>query len=201
MRRLIQALVLPLCIWCGSAAGDESASSCGASSTITPVATKMASAGYLSNLTNRAGSIRATSKSMLSDAIETAKTGEAGQRIIFKSIPELSAKVNADDYMCDRYEKATTKLPLEFNNKHFAGVDELTDWIMDFTQGKGADGKSLYEQCPGNCSPQYTWWIDPEKSKLNVQARVICGPPRDRDSDAYKLSVAFAESCKAVKSK
>ena len=201
MRRFIKTLVPVLCAFCSIAAADDNAVACDSSPVIAPIATKTASAGYLSNLTNRAGSIRATSKSMLSDAIETTKSGEPGQRIIFKSIPELSKKVDADDYMCDRYEKATTKAPLEFNNKRFASVDALTDWIMDFTQGRGADGKSLYEQCPGNCSPQYTWWIDPVKSELMVQARVICGPPRDKDSDAYELSISYVEPCKAVKSK
>lgn len=200
MPRLVYVLLLPLCACYGIALAEDSVDPCGASQSVTPLASKTASAGYWSNFTNKAGSIRATSKSMLDDATEAAKSGDPGQWIIFKSIPELSAKVDADDYMCDRYEKATTKLPLEFNNKRFSSVNELTDWIMKFTQGEGADGKSLYEQCPGNCSPQYTWWIDPANSELKVQARVICGPPRDHDSDAYKLSTALTTDCKATKS-
>jgi hypothetical protein len=201
MRPPAYVLFFAFCAGSGTAVGDDSAKACGPSPTVTPLATETASAGTLSNLMNRAGSIRATSKSMLSNAIETAKSGAPGQRIIFKSTPELSAKTGADDPMCDRYKKATTKEPLVFNDKHFATVDELTDWIMDFTQGNGADGRLLYEQCPGKCSPQYTWWIDPVNSELNVDARVVCGPPRDHDSDKYQLSIGLTTSCLATKSK
>jgi len=174
---------------------DDSAKACAASPTVSPLAAKTASAGYLSNFTNRAGSIRAVSKSMLDSAIETAKTDKQGQQIIFKSIPQLSRKADSDDPMCKRLEKQTSEKPIEFNDKRFATVDDLNDWIMDFTQGEGADGKSLYEQCPGNCSPQYTWHIEPENGNLNVDARVVCGPPRDHDSDAYNLSIGLADAC------
>jgi hypothetical protein len=176
-------------------AADDSAKACAASPTVSPLAAKTASAGYLSNFTNRAGSIRAVSKSMLNSAIEAAKTDKPGRQIVFKSIPQLSAKADSDDPMCERLEKQTSEKPIEFNDKRFATVDDLNDWIMNFTQGEGADGKSLYEQCPGNCSPQYTWHIEPANGDLNVNARVVCGPPRDRDSDAYNLSIGLADAC------
>ena len=184
----------------GTAADDGDAKHRDPSPTVTPLATETASAGYLSNLTNRADSIRAASKRMLDSAIETARSGATVQRVIFKSIPELSAKTDADDQMCERYETATMKEPLEFDDKRFASVDELTDWIVDFTQGKGADGESLYDQCPGKCSPQYTWWIDSAGTDLIVEARVVCGPPRDRDGNKYRLSTALAASCRAAES-
>ncbi len=184
-----------------SATGEGDASNCDASPALTPLASEIASAGLLSNLGNRPDSIRATSKRMLDDAIEVARSDASAQRIVLKSIPELSKKDDADDQMCERLEKATTRAPLEFNGKHFASVDELTDWIMDFTRGKGADGKSLYEQCPGKCSPQYTWLIDSDKTGLMVNARVVCGPPRDRNGDKYHLSISLAVSCPVVPSK
>jgi len=185
----------------GTALGHGYARNCDASSDLMPVATEIASAGFLSNLGDRADSIRATSKRMLESAIETARSEESAQRIIFKSTPELSTKTHSDDQMCERLEKATTKAPLEFNDKRFASIDELTDWIMDFTQGKGTDGKSLYEQCPGKCSPQYTWWIDPDKSGLKVKARVVCGLPRDRGGNKYQLSITLVASCPVAPSK
>jgi len=177
--------------------GDSSVKECGASPINTPIATETASAGSLSNLMNRAGSIRATSKSMLNSAIETARADASARRIIFKSTPELSMKPDTDDQMCEGFLKATTKEPLKFDDKRFASVDDLTDWIMDFTQGDGADGESLYKQCPGDCSPQYTWWIDAGKNDLMVNARVICGLPRDHDSDKYTLSIALETPCPA----
>lgn len=196
------ALALFFACYCvaGTAAGDGNATHCDPSTAVTPLATEVASAGFLTNLSNRAGSIRATSSRMLGSAIEIARSEVSAKRIIFKSIPELSTKAGADDQMCECYEKVTTKTPLEFNDKRFASVDELTDWIMDFTQGKGVDGKSLYEQCPGKCSPQYTWWIDPDKTDLMVRARVVCGPPRDRDGNKYHLTIALAASCPVAES-
>lgn len=201
MRSRIAVLFIACCCGSGSASGDGIVKNCVPSPTDTPIATETASAGYWSNFTNRAGSIRATSKSMLTSAIETATSDDSGRRIIFKSTPELSTKADADDQLCERFEKATTREPLRFDDRRFTSVDELTDWIMAFTQGDGADGKSLYQQCPGNCSPQYTWLIDPGKSELIVEARVVCGLPRDRDSDKYRLSIKLAASCQATKSR
>ncbi len=178
----------------GTAAGDGEAKQRHSSPIVTPLAAETASAGYLSNLANRADSIRATSQRMLDRAIETAKSEAAVQRVIFKSIPELSTKAGADDQMCERYERETTKDPIEFEARRFTSVDDLTDWIMDFTRGKGADGESLYEQCPGKCSPQYTWWIDPDETGLTVKARAVCGLPRDRDGNKYHLSTALEAS-------
>jgi hypothetical protein len=191
----IAVVVIACCCGAGSAVGEANAKDCGATATASPVTTETASAGYLSNFTNRAGSIRATSKSMLTSAIETVRSETVAPRIIFKSTPELSTKSDSDDEMCKRLEKSTTKEPLQFDGKQFASVDDLTDWIMAFTQGEGEDGKSLYEQCPGTCSPQYTWWIDSQKTELEVQARVVCGMPRNRDSDQYRLSVELVAVC------
>lgn len=197
MRSLTFVLIVACCGSFGPAMGDVK--QCNPSPIGSPVTTETASAGYLANLTNRAGSIRAASKTMLTGAIETARSDESGRRIIFKSIPQLATKPGTDDQMCERYEKATSKEPLRFDDKRFASVDDLTDWIMDFTQGNGADGKSLYQQCPGKCSPQYTWWIDPGENDLLVEARVVCGLPRNRDSDKYQLSIELVASCPAEK--
>ena len=203
--RLPQMLAFAFLLGCypvaETAAGESGAGNCDASSTLTPLATEIASAGFLSNLSSRADSIRATSKRMLDEAIGTVRSDASAQRIVLKSIPELSKKTDPDDQMCERLETETKKAPLEFNGKHFASAGELTDWIMDFTQGKGADGKSLYKQCPGKCSPQYTWWIDPGESGLLVNARVVCGLPRDRDGNKYNLSIALAASCPSAESK
>ena len=182
----------------GAAAGDGVANQCNASPASTPLATETASAGFMANLGNRADSIRAVSKKMLNSAIATARSDASPQRIIFKSIPELSNKTTADDPMCERHEAATRKEPLAFDEKRFMTADDLTDWIMDFTQGKGTEGKLLYKQCPGKCSPQYTWWIEPDETELLVKARVVCGLPRDRDGNSYRLSIELTAVCPAA---
>jgi hypothetical protein len=193
-------VLLASCLAASTAVGDGDGKHCSPSPSAAPPATETATAGTWANLTNRAGSIRATSNHMLSSAIETARSNKSVQRIIFKSIPELSKKAADDDQICARLEQATRQKPLEFDDKRFPTVDDLTDWIMDFTQGKGADGKSLYKQCPGECSPQYTWWIYPEQTELLVKARVVCGPPRDHDSNKYQLSIEIAPACPVAQS-
>ncbi len=194
-RRLTLVILSVACFGFGPAEANDAGGDCVPSSDLTPMDTAAASAGFLANAGNRTDSIRATSNRMLAGAIEKAKSDESPQRIIFKSIPDLSKKTTSDDAMCEQQEMATTKKPLEFNDKRFATLDALTDWIMDFTQGKGADGKSLYKQCPGKCSPQYTWWIDQRGSELLVDARVICGRPRDRSGNKYQLSIALTPAC------
>jgi hypothetical protein len=202
--RAIRSLSLVLsfagCLGSGAVADAGVSTHCAPSPGATPLATATASAGFLANLGNRANSIRAASKQMLSSSIEIANSHPSRQRIIFKSIPELSKKTTADDQMCERLEAATISKPIEFDHKRFVSVDALTDWIMDFTQGKGAEGKSLYEQCPGKCSPQYTWWIDPDESGLLVKARAVCGLPRDHDGNKYQLSIALMAVCPAAES-
>lgn len=199
MRSPVRILTLGCCLVVGAALADGEGAACSQAETVTPLATETASAGYIANISNRKDSIRSTSNRMLTKAIESASTSGEPRRIVFKSIPELSKKSTSDDAMCRRQEAETKTKPLVFDDKRFASADELTDWIMEFTRGKGADGRSLYEQCPGECSPQYTWWIDPKGSDLLVRARVVCGMPRDRSGDKYHLSTALTEICPAEK--
>lgn len=196
--KLSLAIFSVACLASGAAAANDAGADCGSSPELMPLETAVASAGFLANAGNSADSIRAISNRMLSSAIEKAKSAASPQRIIFKSIPDLSKKTTSDDQMCERHQAATSNKPLEFGDKRFATADELTDWIMDFTRGKGTEGKALYKQCPGKCSPQYTWWIDPRESELLVKARVVCGLPRDRSGNKYQLSIALTAACPAA---
>jgi len=190
------ALASGLCAPAVIASGAEAERQCTSSSNATQLSTEMGSAGVIANLTNRSNSIRAISHRMLTSAIDIAKSKKPEKTVIFSSIPELSKKTTGDEQMCARHEQETKKQPIEFNDIHFESTEALTEWIMDFTQGKGSDGESLYKQCPGECSPQYTWWIEPQMaSNLNVQARVVCGMPRDHSSDLYRLTTALAPAC------
>ena len=197
-RRLSLVILSVACLASGAATANDAGTQCGPSAEPAPVEIAVATAGFLANAGNSADSIRAISNRMLSSAIEKAKSAASPQRIIFKSIPDLSKKTTSDDQMCERHEAATGNKPLEFGDKRFATADELTDWIMDFTRGKGTEGKALYKQCPGKCSPQYTWWIDPQESELLVKARVVCGLPRDRGGNKYQLSIALTAMCPAA---
>lgn len=197
MRPSVIVLLIACSLASGTLAADGGSGTCGGGERVTSLETETATAGSLANLTNRNGSIRWASNRMLPKAIDAAKAAEPAQRIIFKSIPELSKEATSDDDMCRQQEEATRKTPLVFDDKRFASAEELTDWIMEFTRGKGADGKSLYERCPGKCSPQYTWWIDPHGDELLVKARVVCGMPRDKSGNKYALSTALTPICPA----
>lgn len=195
---LLLTLVPGVCAAAGTASEAGDGKECAQASTLTPLAVERASAGYISNFANRYGSIRATSERMLTSALESDDSKESKRQVVFTSTPDLSKKASDDDSMCARQEELTSKEPLEFDDQHFKSVQDLTNWIMDFTQGKGAEGKSLYEQCPGKCSPQYTWWIEAEASGFEVNSRVVCGLPRDRDGDMYELTTALAPACSCV---
>jgi hypothetical protein len=195
MHAFLRFLALSCCVAAGSASGDGGASQCGAQAEGTPLDTESATASVLANVSNSDGSIRSASSRMLTKAIDTAKSSQPPQRVVFSSIPNLSKKKTSDDEMCRQQETATKENPIRFDGKHFASTEDLNDWIMDFTQGKGDDGKSLYAQCPGKCSPQYTWLIDPVESGLAVDARVVCGMPRDRSGNKYQLSTALTAIC------
>ena len=157
--------------------------------------TETASAGLIANASNRKGSIRAASGRMLTAAIDEARSTSPPMRVVFKSIPDLSKKSTGDDAMCEQHWDATKDAPIVFDDKQFASTEELTEWIQKFTQGKGDEGKSLYDQCPGKCSPRYTWWIDPDGSGLRVKPMAACGMPRDKDGNQYTLSTALTAIC------
>lgn len=192
---MVAGLAFALPATAGEAPGVEHGRECSPSPDVTELASETASAGYVSNILNRNGSIRSISNRMLSHALTSARSREPMQWVVFTSTPDVANNPDGGDRMCTDLEKATKSDPLKFENKRFATADELTDWIMDFTQGKGADGKSLYEQCPGKCSPRYTWWIEPQQPGLKVDAWVVCGQPRDRSSNTYHLTTGLARAC------
>ncbi|NIM28286.1 MAG: hypothetical protein GTO67_14865 [Gammaproteobacteria bacterium] len=191
---IVAVLALALPATAGESPDAGGNGRCSAASEVTPLASQAASAGYVSNVLNRDGSIRSVSHDMLSRALESARSKQPIAWVVFTSMPEIAALSN-EDRMCADLERATRINPLKFEDRRFESADELTNWIMDFTQGKGADGRSLYEQCPGNCSPRYTWWIEPRQSNLKVDAWVVCGQPRDRSSNRYQLTTSLASDC------
>jgi hypothetical protein len=192
---LAAALLLALPAVAAAAHEIDTGRECPSSSDVTQLDAETASAGVVSNALNRAGSIRAASHRLLTSALDSARSREPMQWVLFTSTPELSENSEDENGMCARLEQATGEDPIMFEDRNFESADELTSWIMDFTQGKGGDGKSLYEQCPGKCSPRYTWWIEPAKSGLKVDASVVCGLPRDRNGNKYHLATGLARAC------
>jgi hypothetical protein len=68
---------------------------------------------------------------------------------------------------------------------------------MEFSQGRGNDGRLLYQQCGGDCDPSFTFSVKPEAQSLAVDTAVVCGYARDREFNNYRLSTALLAGCSA----
>lgn len=173
-----------------------------------PISSVEASASFFSNTFNRESSIRYQSNLMFTAARERAlKEAPPGDpcgdhcdlrsppAMIFKSTPTNFLADYGEDAQCELLFQKTSRDPLKYSKKLPVSLDALEDWINDFSQGSGAEGRDLYQRCPGKCSPQYTYVIAKEGEQLNVTARVICGHARDKDEDLYRLSYSFRWGC------
>lgn len=172
-----------------------------------PLDTAMGSVGFIKNMAEDPTSIRAVAgrllESALSDGTKTAtQAGCVGNcpdkersEVVYRVTPTAFLDAAQQHDVCRRYESETTVHPLEFDARSFASVAELNDWIMAFSQGRGADGKLLYERCSSNCSPRYTFLIAEQSSGYAVRAQVLCGLARDKANDQYRISTALRRSC------
>lgn len=154
-----------------------------------------ASAGQMANFFKRPQSIRAQSEEILNHALDQLQHASGSAWIEFQSIPRLAKPNNRAFEECAAYFKQTQTQRLKFDTQYFVNLEDMHAWIQDFSQGKGELGEQLYQACPGQCSPQYTWNIRRSGSSIHVDAAVVFGMPRDRDSQLYDLSTAIYTSC------
>ncbi|MDR2337409.1 MAG: hypothetical protein LBE20_02025 [Deltaproteobacteria bacterium] len=148
-----------------------------------------ATASITSNLWNSENSIKFKSNQLLTEAL--AKVGQEKATIIFTSIPTtfLEGKTDAAGVSCATRFTETSKTPLSYTNKTFYNNSALLDWISDFSQGNGQEGKDLYKRCSGDCSPQYEYHIlQTEANGYSLTAQVVCGKARNKSDDLYYLT-------------
>ncbi len=163
------------------------------------------SVGVFANLRGQPGSIRAVAAQLLTEALNaspqddtTCPVGcEPGPAtIVYKVQPTAFLSETKQRQICLGFERRTIKKPLHFPKKRFASVDDLNEWIMDFSRGKGPEGKQLYQLCASNCSPRYTFLIDSSHDgAYHVASEVICGLARDRSNKRYSLSTFRRSNC------
>ena len=91
--------------------------------------------------------------------------------------------------------KATSKAPLAFPEQRFGSPEQISSWFGDFSQGKGEEGKALYRQCDGSCSPSYTTSITKKDDAFVLLAKVVCGHARDKEDNLYELGYAYRWRC------
>ena len=114
---------------------------------------RFGSVALFANLRNTPDSIRAVAKQMLSQALEETSTSAATcpagcvtaqATIIYKVLPTAFLDQTKQREVCLKFERDTTESPLRFAAKRFTSINELNEWIMDFSRGKGPEGKELY---------------------------------------------------------
>lgn len=161
------------------------------------------------NLAEHPKSIRAVAAKLLTAALDS-RAGQApaacaagctpapAPEVVYRVAPIMFLPTAQQQPLCATLERETQASPLTFPSKEFQSVEDLNAWIMEFSQGRGADGERLYAQCGGNCSPRYTFLIARGKQGLKVDAAVVCGLARDRASDDYSVSTALRNRCEVA---
>jgi len=150
---------------------------------------KLATANTWENLRNNKGSLK----------FETAEILKCGlpnlpleKMLIISSLPKIFLSEYDDKTYCQSKLSETKKSPYIYNAGSFSSVEDLNDWIKDFSQGSGKDGKDLYAKCDKSCSPQYTYKIKKSgEDNLTLNAEVICGDARDKNDNMYVLKASL----------
>lgn len=199
-----------LLIFCACSAHSAShlaaAESCSAKGLKEEVSTTLATAGVFANLRGAESSIKVQAQRIL-DQAKTAALGKDDAacqgcklsdqpRIIFRAEPNQLLGEYDDQAKCEEYLRRTTASPIKFTGWVFRQTEEFAEMFSRFAQGKGDDGKLLYEKCDGDCSPRYTVEIVERSGGIShADINVICGPARDKDEGNYKLSSAVLWRC------
>ncbi|MBI2801130.1 MAG: hypothetical protein HYX63_12775 [Gammaproteobacteria bacterium] len=174
-----------------------------------PLQTEQGSAGVMYNFAEHPTSIRAVAKKLLGAAVDAAAAArkancrascgpEQTPHIVFRVAPVALLPKAEQELLCVRLANETGKRPLKYGLHEFSSIEKFDAWIMQFSQGLGADGKLLYRQCGGNCDPSYTFIIAPGESGLKVNTEVYCGFTRDRKNEMFNLSTALRPQCRSI---
>lgn len=172
-----------------------------------PVRATLASAGFFANLRNADHSVRSRMDQLLRESEDAAgrlmevearcshPCPQAVAAVVFQSAPNMTLSEYDERDRCEELFLRTSGQPIEFLNRSFDSREEVEDWYKDLTTGDGDDGESLYEQCPGRCSPRYSSLIFKRGEKFVISASVVCGHARDKDDGQYALRAAVRWIC------
>ena len=207
MRKIV--LVLSLTLAMSAAAWARPA--CTPLNQDVPVRSTLASAGFFANLRNAEHSVRYVMDELLQESEVSAKRLKVAENdcaracadstvaVVFSSAPHMTIPEYDDRTQCEELFAKTRRQPIEFLNRSFDEKEQVEDWYKDLTQGDGDDGESLYEQCPGRCSPRYSSLIFKSGDKFVISTSVVCGHARDKDDDQYVLSAGLRWICPSAR--
>ncbi len=210
MRTTYTKLAAIFCLLAVRASADDLATPLGEECRIAgaevALASELGSAGFMQNLAGHPDSIKAVAGRLLTEAFSrdtddaTAGCKPACQtapvtEVVYRVAPTAFLADAEQNDVCRQFESTTSAKPLRFAPAPFATVDEVNEWIMDFSQGRGDAGHELYERCSSNCSPRYTFLIAEQNTGFSVKAEVLCGLARDKTRNQYRISTALRRSC------
>jgi len=174
------------------------------------IESSLASASMMANAQNKKGSIRFETKKMLNKAETNLANADKPTdlcpsdcqlpdkpMIVFQSIPNNFLTDYDQREKCETLQDETEKNPFRYGEKEFDTMQALENWFSKFSQGKGGDGKNLYERCSGQCSPQYKNIISSQGNKLILSAEVVCGQARNKKDNNYEISYSYRWVCQA----
>jgi hypothetical protein len=176
------------------------------------LATQKATASVWANLQNKDSSIKHLSKELLAQGLSSFPPAQTPEKVACSSdcsvqplvglisTPLVFVEDSKKRQACQPHLEKTQQTPLVYQPEPFSSVEALQAWMTDFSQGKGKEGKKMYEDCPGDCSPQFSYQVEPENKTYTMRAEVICGLPRDKKDDMYELTVSHIWRCQAVPS-
>lgn len=209
-KRFLNSFILIASLF--STAPVKAAEECSAVTKVIQMDSETATAGTFANWMNREGSVRFESRRMFEEAKAYYLSGDlpanfcpSGCRVsptpklIFRSVPNKFQSDYSDAKKCEAYFKQTKVRPLTYTRTLEPEVDELADWIGDFSQGEGDEGEEMYDDCDGSCSPQFFYDILLRQEMLEVTADVVCGPARDKDDNTYTIEYSFIWLCEPQK--
>jgi hypothetical protein len=170
---------------------------------------RRASADTFKNIRSADGSLKAESKKMVERALQDvdgkrpagfscAAGCSVRSEVIFIVRPAQYQTDYSDEEHCAALLKETSGAAISFPKKSFTGessVEDLTEWIGQFSQGKGEEGSKLYDKCDKSCSPSFRYSIDKTDSGISLLPSSVCGHARDKSDNNYDLSVTFHYSC------
>lgn len=212
MLKILKIIIFGLTLLSSALAADEldgmdaAFAECRAPGAEVPLASELGSAGFMLNLAEHPDSIRAVAGRLLQDALsDETDTATAACKpscpsatvaeVVYRVAPTAFLVAAEQNDVCVRFERETGHDPLRFGTREFRSVEELNQWIMDFSQGRGDDGRALYARCSSNCSPRYTFLIAEQPDGYAVKAEVLCGLARDKSNDRYRISTALRRTC------
>lgn len=203
MKRISAALFLILAASASAVADPK----CASLSQDVSVRSTLASAGFFTNLRNADHSLRHRTDVLLRESENAAAQlfaremgcqracAHAVVAVVFSTTPNMALTNYDERERCQELLTKTRQRPIQFLNRSFDELEDLESWYSDLMQGDGKDGESLYEQCPGRCSPHYTSTLFKRGGSFDISTSVVCGHARDKDDDQYVLRAALRWVC------